>query len=47
MDRTQACGACNRGSIPLEGVPITISPVLAGDIVMCALDEKESRSIRK
>ena len=25
MDRTQACGACDRGSIPLEGVD-TIKP---------------------
>ena len=30
MDRTQACGACDRGSIPLEGVDTIKPPVFRG-----------------
>ena len=47
MDRTQACGACDRGSIPLEGVYTIISPVFWGYYCIDFCTERNRTVLRK
>ena len=45
MDRTQACGACDRGSIPLEGVDMNISPDVVKNVMSRYVPEKEQKNL--